>query len=280
VWSVIFTRSDLHEVEQLVRAVARTEIMPRFRTLVPAEIVEKSGPMDLVTIADEAAEARLTEGLSRLFPGAAIIGEEAATREPWRLDAIAAAPLCFVLDPIDGTYNYASGLPLFGVIVAVIADGRTIGALIHDPVGDDTALAMAGQGAWLETPGKPAIPLHVAKPAPVLEMCGSVSWRFMPEPRRSRVCGRLPRVGGSWDYRCAAHQYRLMAAGHCHFSVYNRLLPWDHAAGVLLHAEAGGHTALLDGSPYRPAGTEGGMICAPDLASWHAMRDALFDEPA
>ena len=68
-----------------------------------------------------------------------------------------------------------------------------------------------------------------------------------------------------------------MAAGHCHYSVYNRLLPWDHAAGVLLHQEAGGHSARLDGSPYDPADPEGGIICTPDPASWTALRAALFD---
>ena len=54
----------------------------------------------------------------------------------------------------------------------------------------------------------------------------------------------------------------MMAGGHCHYSVYNRLLPWDHAAGVLLHAEAGGYAARLDGSAYRADETEGGLICA------------------
>ncbi len=269
---------QLQEVAQLVRAVARTEIMPRFRNLGAADIHEKSGPMDLVTVADEAAEASLAEALFRLFPGCVIVGEEAATRDPALLDSIAAAPLCFVLDPIDGTYNFACGLPLFGVIVAIVEHGETTGAIIHDPVGDDTAMALKGQGAWMATPSGTRTPLHVAAPAAAAEMSGSVSWRYMPEPRRSQVCARLPRVGSSWDYRCAAHQYRLLAAGHCHYSVYNKLLPWDHAAGVLLHQEAGGHTALIDGRPYSPARIDGGMICAPDRASWIAIHQALFEE--
>lgn len=272
------TKHDLAVVEQLVRAVARSEIMPRFRNLGTGDIVEKSGPMDLVTVADEAAEQRLTVGLHRLFPGCAVIGEEGATRDMALLNQVATAPLCFVLDPIDGTYNFASGLPLFGVIVAVIAHGRTVGAIIHDPVGDDTAMALAGQGAWMERPDGSRTPLCVATSAAPADMSGTISWRFMPEPRRSLVCSRLPRAGSSWDYRCAAHQYRLMAAGHCHYAVYNRLLPWDHAAGVLLHAEAGGYAAMLDGTPYDPAIMDGGMICAPDRQSWAALRTALFEE--
>ena len=273
----MITRSDLASVEQLVRAVARADIMPHFRNLGAGDVQAKSGPMDLVTVADEAAEASLATGLSRLFPGCAVVGEEAATRDPALLGLVGTAPLCFVLDPIDGTYNFASGLPLFGVMVAVIEAGRTTGAIIHDPVGDDTAMALAGQGAWMERPDGTSTPMHVAAPAPGAEMSGSISWRYMPEPRRSQVCARLPLAGSSWDYRCAAHQYRLMAAGHCHYSVYNRLLPWDHAAGVLLHAEAGGYAAMLDGSPYSPAVTDGGMICTPDRASWDALHRTLFE---
>ncbi len=238
-----FSAAALAEVEQLVRAVARSEIMPRFRKLGAGDVMEKSGPMDLVTVADEAAEARLAAGLARLHPGCAVVGEEAATRDPSLLAQVGTAPLCFVLDPIDGTYNFASGLPLFGVMVAVVASGQTVGAIIHDPVGDDTAMALAGEGAWIATPDGRRTTMRVAPAAAPADMSGSISWRYMPEPRRSRVCARLPLVGSSWDYRCAAHQYRLMAAGHCHYSVYNRLLPWDHAAGVLLHQEAGGYVA-------------------------------------
>ena len=176
---------------------------------------------------------------------------------------------------MDGTANFAAGLPLFGTMVAAVRRGAVVGAVIHDPVGDDTAVAAAGEGAWLEAEGRRAA-LRVAAPAPVGEMAGAVSYRFMAEPVRSQVCARLPRVGAVWDYRCAAHQYRMMAAGHCHFSVFQRVLPWDHAAGWLIHREAGGFSARLDGGEYSPAVFDGGLICAPDRQSWEALRDALF----
>ncbi len=270
------TPANLAEVVQLVRAVARTEIMPRFRALAPDDVQTKSGPFDLVTVADEAAEARLSTGLQRLFPGCAVVGEEGATRDPGILTAIADAALCFVVDPIDGTANFCAGLPLFGTIVAVVCRGQVVGAVVHDPVGDDTATAWQGEGAWLENALGIRTALHVAAPAPVSSMSGAVSWRYMPEPQRSLVCRNLPHFGIVWDYRCAAHQYRMLAAGHCHFVAFQRLLPWDHAAGWLLHHEAGGWSARLDGSPYTPTEAEGGLICAPDEASWHRVRDALF----
>lgn len=212
------------------------------------------------------------------YPDAVVVGEEATAKDASLLDRIASAGLCFVLDPIDGTSNFAAGLPLFGMMVAVTRFGRTVAAVIHDPVGDDTAVALHGQGAWMERRDGGTDALRVAAPAPVGEMDGALSWRFMPEPVRSRVCARLPRVAGAWDYRCAAHQYRLAAAGHCHFLVYHRMMPWDHAAGVLLYREAGGVVARLDGTPYSPASTLGGLIAAPDRVSWSALHEALFGE--
>jgi fructose-1,6-bisphosphatase/inositol monophosphatase family enzyme len=275
---VSFSERELHEVVDLVRSVARAEIMPRFRTLRDGDVRTKSGPTDLVTIADEMAEQRLAEAFRTMHPGCAIVGEEAASADPALLEQIAIAPLCFIIDPVDGTSNFAAGLPLFGVIVAVVQNGRTVGAVIHDPIGDDTAVAMAGHGAFMLAADGSRVRLHVSASAAASEMSGAVSWRYMPEPRRSQVCARLPRVAAAWDHRCAAHQYRMLAAGHCHFSVYNRLLPWDHAAGVLLHQEAGGYAALLDGSAPAPSITQGGMICAPDRAGWEALRMALFED--
>ena len=270
------TPAGLAEVVQLIRAVARTEVMPRFRALQPGDIQAKSGPLDLVSVADEAAEARLSTGLQRLFPGCTVVGEEAATRDPSLMAAIAGADLCFVVDPIDGTANFCAGLPLFGMMVAVVRRGEVVGAAIHDPVGDDTALALRGEGAWLENAAGAQTPLRVAAPVPVGQMAGAVSWRYMTPAQQATVCANLPRVGASWDYRCAAHQYRLMAAGHCHYAVYNRLLPWDHLAGWLLHREAGGWSQRLDGSEYRPEHTSGGLVCAPDRESGLALQAALF----
>jgi fructose-1,6-bisphosphatase/inositol monophosphatase family enzyme len=91
------------------------------------------------------------------------------------------------------------------------------------------------------------------------------------------VAARLPRLGAAWDYRCAAPEYRLLAAGHCHCVGFNRLLPWDHAPGWLLHREAGGFAAHFNGTPYRATdGTQRGLICTPDEASFQALRDALL----
>jgi fructose-1,6-bisphosphatase/inositol monophosphatase family enzyme len=118
--------------------------------------------------------------------------------------------------------------------------------------------------------------LRVAAPAAPGDMVAAISWGYMPEPLKTRVTSRLPRLAGTVSYRCAAHEYRLAAGGHAHLLVYNKLMPWDHAPGWLLHREAGGHSARFDGSDYGPHLTSGGLICAPDRASWEAAQEALF----
>ncbi len=67
-----------------------------------------------------------------------------------------------------------------------------------------------------------------------------------------------------------------MASGHAHFIVYNKLMPWDHLAGCLIHAEAGGYSARFDGSAYRPGHLDGGLLVAPDRASWNELRKVLW----
>ena len=274
----MFSVRDAAELTQILRAAARVEILPRFRNLEPDAVRTKSGPLDLVTVADEAAEALITQGLSRLFPDALIVGEEAAARDPALLAQLADADLAIVVDPIDGTSNYAAGVPLFGVMAAVICGGEVVASVIHDPMSDDTAVAVRGEGAWTEAADGRQRTLKVAAAVDPSLMTGHVSLRYLPASLRDRMARNLWRVAGNWDYRCAAHEYRMLAAGHCHFLIFNRLMPWDHAPGWLLHREAGGHAAHFDGTPYRPSDLDGGLLCAPDRDSWEALRETLMGE--
>jgi len=271
-----FTIRDLRAVNDVLREAAREAVMPRFRNLASDAVRMKTGPLDLVTEADEVAEASIEAGLLARFPGCLAVGEEAAAADPRRLSALPRADLAFVVDPIDGTANFAAGLPLFGMMAAALVRGTVVAAAILDPVGDDTALALRGEGAWIETPGGRQTDLRVAAGAPLEAMTGMVSWRFLPDPERHIVCRNLPRVAASWDYRCAAHSYRLVAGGFAHFVFFNRLLPWDHAPGWLLHREAGGYSARFDGSGYDPGQTTGGLICAPDRDCWSLLREGLL----
>jgi len=273
-----WTHHQLEQVGELLQQASRQEILPRFRQLGAGAIRSKTGPLDLVTDADEAAEQQITAGLERLFPGCLVVGEEATSRDPGLLAHIAGAELAFVVDPVDGTFNYAHGLPLFGCMAAAIVRGEVVAAAILDPIGNDIAFALRGEGAWIAAACGKRRDLRVARPVPVAHMSGSISWRFLPEPQRSRICYNFARVAATFDYRCAAHEYRLLADGGCHFLLFNKLMPWDHAPGWLLHQEAGGYSAMFDGTGYRPDITRGGLICTTDKESWEALRQALLDE--
>lgn len=268
---------EIDAVIDLLRCVARQEILPRFKKLSAGDIRTKSGPLDPVTVADEAAERALQEGLKRLFPADDVIGEEAVSSGTARLERLREPGRVWILDPIDGTANFASELPLFGVMAALVEADEILASFIFDPFGDDCAVALRGQGAWLVASDGSRRSLRVAAPVPVDEMvAGAISWRFMQEPLRSHVIQGLVKLASVTDYRCAAHQYRLLAAGYCHTSLYQKLMPWDHAAGVLLHSEAGGYARHFDGSIYRPSVIEGGLLLAPDEKSWKALAKALL----
>ncbi len=264
-------------VGAILARAARTEILPRFRALDAGQERQKSSAFDIVTEADEAAEAAITAELRAAFPDSVIVGEDATHRDPTLLDAIGSAELAFIVDPIDGIRNFASGLPLFGVMAAATVRGEIVAGVIHDPICGDFGYAVRGGGAWIEREGGTRAALRVAPPVPVAKMEGIVGTTFLPQPLRDTVNGNLSRLATSTWLRCAAHEYRLAAAGHCHLLFYNKLMPWDHAAGWLLHREAGGYSAHFDGTPYRPTNLSGGLICAPDEASWRAARNALLD---
>jgi fructose-1,6-bisphosphatase/inositol monophosphatase family enzyme len=160
----------------------------------------------------------------------------------------------------------------------VVVRGETVAAVIHDPISDDTAMALRGEGAWVESSAGARRDLRVAPPVEVGRMTGVATWRFLPPETRATVARNLTKVASAFDFRCSAHQYRMLAAGTCHFVLANRLMPWDHAPGVLLLQEAGGFAAHFDGTPYAPTRTVGGLICTADFPSFVALRDALFSD--
>jgi fructose-1,6-bisphosphatase/inositol monophosphatase family enzyme len=271
-----FTHQDVARITEILAEAARDEVMPRFKALADGDVRMKSSEFDPVSAADEAAERLIAARLRASFPDALIVGEEAASADPALLDRLGDAPLAFVVDPIDGTRNFIAGLPLFGVMAAAIVQGEIVAGVIHDPVCQDTVSALRGEGAWLVREGHAARRLHVAPPVELSRMEAIVGTHFLPEPLRSTVLGNLPRLGSATWLRCAAHEYRMAAAGYCHVLFFNKLMPWDHAPGWLLHQEAGGYSAHFDGKPYKPVHTVGGLICAPDRASWEMVRDGLL----
>jgi len=142
------TRVDIDRVSRLIVEAAAEEIMPRYTKLAAGDVREK-GPGDLVTVADEAMEHRLTALLQDLLPGSAVVGEEAAARDGAVLRRLATDEPVWIIDPVDGTSNFAQAKGDFGVMVALVVGGRGVAGWIYDPVGGRMATAELGAGAWL-----------------------------------------------------------------------------------------------------------------------------------
>lgn len=132
-----FDEGQMDWLADLLADAARQEIMPRFRRLDAGDIRQKTSPADLVTEADVNAERLITAKLKERFADAVIVGEEACSDNPALLAGLDDAELAFTIDPVDGTFNFASGVPLFGVMLAVVSKGETVAGIIHDPVGND-----------------------------------------------------------------------------------------------------------------------------------------------
>lgn len=265
------------KVDAIIREVTATEVMPRFRQLGSGDIREKN-PGDLVTVADMESERRLSAMLPELLPGSLVVGEEAASADPSVLGLLAGDEAVWIVDPVDGTHNFAHGKECFALIVALVIGGETVAGWIHDPISGVTAMAGAGEGAWLDDGTR----LEVPQGLQISEMTG-----FAPKKVRKRLADRGPLNGhpmpaGLVNYRCSGREYMELASGRMHFRRSSiRMKPWDHAAGVLLHIEAGGHSALSKtGAAYSPRDgiVEGPLLVAPSVDDWQALRPVLFED--
>lgn len=267
---------DVMALAEVLRRAAKAEIVPRFRRLGADDVHEKSEATDLVTEADVRAERMIRAELETLAPEALFIGEESVAADPALLSKLHGAVLAVIVDPVDGTFNFASGIPAFGVMASVISKGETVAGIIYDPMGDDWVMAEKGSGAFLRRPDGDAQRLSVAAPKPLEAMIGLASTGFFFGEERRKILSNLAKVRMFACYRCAAQEYRALAGGHVDFALYNKLMPWDHLAGSLIAQEAGGHVAKFDGSPYLPTDLEGGLLIASDPDSWRMLRDEII----
>lgn len=265
------------EVMRLMADVAAAEIVPRFRNLSRDDVRDKGKPWDLVTVADIVAEEALTAALTRVVPGSAVVGEEAAAANAGVMAALRGAAPVWLIDPVDGTNNFAHGRPCFAVVIAYCEGGETRAGWILDPLSGITVWAEAGEGAWRTARGTEAR-LHLAAERPLEALKGALPFRAK-QRIADRVHGgaiglpsRFTRLGS------AGREYMELVTGGLDFALYSRLKPWDHAAGVLIHGEAGGFGRLRNGAaPYRPLPeiVDAALLLAPSAAAWDALDGIL-----
>lgn len=247
---------DLDAVSELIREVATVEVLERFRSLGSDDIEEKS-PGDLVTIADRECERVLAERLPSIVD-APVVGEEATEADPGLPAAIESAAHAWIVDPVDGTANFAAGRDDFAVMVALASAGETVAAWIWRPVTDELVAAERGAGAW-----RAGERLRVPS---IAETTGGIlKHKYVPEPTRAAFRAVADDLDLLPDKRCAGVEYLDLVAGSSSFLTYWRTKPWDHAPGALIASEAGLRTGRFDGSDYRPGDRRTGLLtCRAD----------------
>ena len=247
--------------------------MPRYQALAAHEVREKEKG-DPVTVADEASEARLERVLTDLLPGSRVVGEEGTSADPSLFDLLADPTPVWIVDPIDGTRNFAKGQPVFAVMLALVREGETLASWIFELPEGRMAMAEKGSGAWLDGQR-----LSVAKPpANVSEMTGTLHASTWGQPEIARLIERnRQQITQLKSLGCAGAEYVRLASGAMDFSLFTKLMPWDHAPGAFLHAEAGGLAKLLEGEVYNPLQRRTrGLLMAADEATWETLRRTLF----
>lgn len=257
----------LEDIAGIVRSVAETEIVPRFRTLGRDDIREKK-PGDLVTIADLEAERALIARLEAAVPGSVALGEESVFADATRLELVAGERPVWIIDPIDGTGNFAKGVPAFVVIVAYVIKGAVEAGWIHAPLEGTIAMARRGGGAWS---GGRRLKLDGTR----TPITGSAYGRTPRGVRASDALAASGSIGPVRNRGSSGLEYLDVALGRAQFTLHSRSLPWDHATGMLLTREAGGTAAFLDGSPYDPRVLDGRPLAAASEAIWRLVRDIV-----
>ena len=257
------------QVAAIIRAAAEEAILPRFQQLLATEVEEKS-PGELVTIADRDAEVLISRQLLDLLPGSRVIGEEAASANPSLLDEVGTGAV-WLVDPLDGTSNFVQGRPDFAVLVALLQDGETVASWQFSPTSGALHTARKGAGAFID-----GVRIHTTPARPLSQCRGAILTRFLPAAFKARAeqwsAGIAEVLPGA---KCAGVDYPNVATGEQDFVMFWRLLPWDHAAGVLFLEEAGGFARYLDGSRFDPTSTRTGLLATRTEASWNEIHAGL-----
>ncbi len=269
---------DPNRVATLIAEIAAAEIIPHFGSLSDDQVRTKSGPNDLVTEADEAAERALEKALMEIRPDAVFIGEERAFKDPELAEKLGSEGAFWIVDPLDGTRNFVHGKEEFGTIVAFVEGGRSRMGWIYAIPDEACAIVVEGEGAtWCGSPftSKPVPSTGVRSPKPA----GLRSIGWLTEDWREKIFTNMSTNLKTQVCHCSAYAYLALMRGEVDFAIHSKIHAWDHAAGALLIAETGGKSAFLDDqTQYHPQPS----VVRPLLASssklqWMDIRAALLD---
>lgn len=207
-------------------------------------VVRKKGLIDLVTEADVAVEAEVRARLGRRFPTHGFLGEESG-------EQTAASGHRWIVDPIDGTTNFAHGLALFCISIALEIDGQMAVGVVYDPMGEELFTAELGQGARLNGQR-----LQVSGVDTLIDGLLVTGFPYTANEDRAEqlaiFAGFLARAQAVRRLGSAALDLCYVAAGRFDAFWEQNLHPWDVAAGGLIVAEAGGRVTDYSGGRFDP----------------------------
>jgi myo-inositol-1(or 4)-monophosphatase len=213
--------------------------------------IHHKGRIDLVTDADRASEAYIVKELQEAFPTHGILGEEGARIE-------GASDFLWVIDPIDGTTNFAHGFPYFAVCIGLVKGGEVILGVVHNPVSQECFVAERGNGAFLN--GKK---IAVSRQAVLRESLLTTGFPYdIATTAEDNMKSFEYTNKATQGVRClgsAALDLCQVASGRLEGFWERSLHPWDIAAGSLIVSEAGGRVSSCAGQEFRALGHE---ICA------------------
>lgn len=233
--AVMISIDELDLVRRLVRTAAVQELMSRFE-LVSAQFKADGS---LITEADLAMQGRLQTELAEHFPQYVLLGEEMEAAEQERLLAASGAGL-WCLDPLDGTGNFAAGIPFFAVSLALICDGLVQAAVVYDPCRDECFSALRGHGAWLN--GRPLV--AAGSPATLKDAMAMVDFKRLPDPLVRAIARQAP-YRSQRSFGSVALDWCWIAGGRCQIYLHGGQKLWDYAAGYLVMCESGAVGGLL-----------------------------------
>jgi myo-inositol-1(or 4)-monophosphatase len=205
--------------------------------------IDKKGVIDLVTEVDLAVERMFRELVADRFPDHVVLAEELGTGE------LEAGRPCWIFDPLDGTTNYAHGLPIFASSLALEMDGELVVGAIYDPCRRELFTATRGGGAFLN-----GAPMRVSSTATLIDALLVTGFPYTvhedADDLVSLFSAFLTQAQAVRRLGSAALDLCYVAAGRMDAFWEWTLKPWDMAAGALMLTEAGGRLSALDGSPF------------------------------
>ena len=272
---------DPKKIENIIRDVAHNIVLPHWQHLGHGDISQKTGPDDLVTIADQAAEKELIAQISSLYPQSRFVGEEVCEIEPERMQLFTTENPIWVIDPIDGTMAFSKGEAQFDIMVALLQNRQLLAGFIYSPVKDDLYMGEKGGGVTRVFEKESTQLKRHEDIISLKETQAIIGKKFFSDEERNRILSHEAEFKKMLSTISAGHDYARLLRGEADATIYSKNMPWDHMPGLALASELGFVFEKQNGDAYMPDHNatsvwNGGLIVAPNKELLSQIQNLLF----